>query len=102
MSRTARACSLRSARVATASTAAAAPAAAATVTTRDLLDGLQDPTRWMMNGGEYDGHRHSPLTQITPENVSQLTPQWTFQTGTLGSFQTTPIVLDGVLYATGL
>ena len=40
--------------------------------------------------------RHSPLTQITPENVNQLTAQWTFQTGTLGSFQTTPIVIDGV------
>jgi alcohol dehydrogenase (cytochrome c) len=71
------------------------------VTSQDLLDGLKDPTRWLTNGGEYSGQRHSPLTQITPENVSQLVAQWTFQTGTLGSFQTTPIVIDGVLYATG-
>ena len=51
--------------------------------------------------GDYNGQRHSPLTQITPENVNQLSAQWTFQTGTLGSFQTTPIVIDGVLYVTG-
>ena len=41
------------------------------------------------------------MTQITPENVSQLTTQWTFQTGVLGSFQATPIVIDGVIYITG-
>jgi alcohol dehydrogenase (cytochrome c) len=51
--------------------------------------------------GTYDGQRHSPLTQITPENVDTLTAQWTFQTGQLGSFQTTPLVHDGVLYVTG-
>ena len=79
----------------------AAQTAAPQVSSQDLLDGLKDPTRWLTNGGEYNGQRHSPLTQITPENVNQLTAQWTFQTGTLGSFQTTPIVVDGVLYATG-
>ena len=71
------------------------------VTPQDLLDGLKDPTRWLTNGGEYSGQRHSPLTQVTRENVDQLVAQWTFQTGTLGSFQTTPIVVDGVLYVTG-
>jgi alcohol dehydrogenase (cytochrome c) len=71
------------------------------VTSQDLLDGLKDPGRWLTYGGDYNGQRHSPLTQITPENVGQLSAQWTFQTGVLGSFQTTPVVLDGVIYATG-
>src|SRR3989449_6793613 len=71
------------------------------VTSQDLLDGQKDPSRWLTYSGDYSGHRHSPLTQITPENVHQLSAQWTFQTGTLGSFQTTPLVLDGVLYVTG-
>jgi alcohol dehydrogenase (cytochrome c) len=75
--------------------------AAPTVTPQDLLDGLKDPTRWLTYSGDYSGQRHSPLTQITPENVHQLTAQWTFQTGALGSFQTTPLVIDGVLYVTG-
>ena len=83
------------------SVALAAQTTSSQVSSQDLLDGLKDPTRWLTNGGEYNGQRSSPLTQITPENVSQLTPQWTFQTGTLGSFQTTPVVVDGVLYVTG-
>jgi alcohol dehydrogenase (cytochrome c) len=76
-------------------------ATSGTVTAQDLLNGLKDPTRWLTYSGDYNGHRHSPLTQITSANVQQLTPQWTFQTGALGSFQTTPLVLDGVLYVTG-
>ena len=79
----------------------AAQTAGPQVTSQDLLDGLKDPTRWLTYGGDYSGTRNSPLTQITPENVNQLSPQWTFQTGTLGSFQTTPVVADGVIYATG-
>jgi len=80
---------------------ATAGAPSSLITNRDLLDGLKDPTRWLTYSGTYDGHRHSPLTQITPANVDRLTAQWTFQTGQLGSFQTTPIVVDGVLYVTG-
>src|SRR5262245_8735332 len=81
--------------------AALAAQTAGPVTPQDLLDGLKDPGRWLTNGGDYNGHRHSPLTQITPANVGQLSTQWTFQTGTLGNFQTTPVVIDGVIYATG-
>jgi alcohol dehydrogenase (cytochrome c) len=81
--------------------AAAPTASTAPIANRDLLEGLNDPTRWLSYSGTYDGHRHSPLTQITPENVDRLTAQWTFQTGQLGSFQTTPLVVDGVLYVTG-
>src|SRR3989442_317979 len=80
---------------------AAQQTASPQVTSQDLLDGQKDPSRWLTYSGDYSGHRHSPLTQITPENVHQLSAQWTFQTGTLGSFQTTPLVLDGVLYVTG-
>ncbi len=72
-----------------------------TVTADDLRQGLADPGKWLMFGGTYDGQRHSPLTQITPENVGQLVPQWTFQTDTLGRFETTTLLLDNVLYVTG-
>jgi len=83
------------------SVALAAQTGTPLITSQDLLDGLKDPTRWLTYGGDYSSQRHSPLTQITPENVNQLTAQWTFQTGTTGSFQTTPLVVDGVLYVTG-
>ncbi|HYU78152.1 MAG TPA: PQQ-dependent dehydrogenase, methanol/ethanol family [Vicinamibacterales bacterium] len=82
-------------------TVSAQEATSPQVTSQDLLSGLTDPTKWLTYSGDYKGHRHSPLTQITPENVGQLTAQWTFQTGVLGSFQATPIVLDGVIFITG-
>jgi alcohol dehydrogenase (cytochrome c) len=72
------------------------------ITTKDLLDGFATPTRWLTYSGDYSGRRHSPLTQITPANVAQLTPQWTFQTGVpTRQFETSTLVIDGTLYVTG-
>ncbi len=72
------------------------------VTNQELLAGLPaDGSRWLTFGGDYANQRHSPLTQITPENVSHLQPQWTFQTRTLGNFETTTLMRDNVLYVTG-
>ena len=72
------------------------------VTFDEILGGLPpDGSRWLTFGGSYTNQRHSPLTQITPANVNRLMPQWTFQTGTLGNFQTTTLVRDNVLYVTG-
>jgi len=74
----------------------------AAVTNQDLLAGLTpDGSKWLMYHGNYAGHRFSPLTQITPQNVSQLKAQWTFQTRLTPNFQTTPILVDNVLYVTG-
>jgi alcohol dehydrogenase (cytochrome c) len=71
------------------------------ITGKDLLEGLNNPTRWLTYSGDYTGQRFSPLTQISPANASQLAAQWTFQTGVVNKFEATPLVLDGVLYATG-
>jgi alcohol dehydrogenase (cytochrome c) len=71
------------------------------ITWADLQSGLKDPARWLTFSGDYTGQRHSPLTQITPANVASLQPQWTFQTDTLGRFETTSLLIDNVLYVTG-
>ena len=72
------------------------------VSNQDILKGLDtDGANWLTFGGNYENHRFSPLTQITPENVGRLQPQWTFQTNTLGAFETTTLVRDNVLYVTG-
>jgi alcohol dehydrogenase (cytochrome c) len=72
------------------------------VSPQELLDGLPaDGSRWVTFGGSYTNQRHSPLTQITPENVGRLVPQWVFQTDTAGRFETTPLLRDNVLYVTG-
>jgi alcohol dehydrogenase (cytochrome c) len=69
-----------------------------------LLGGLKDPTKWLMFGGDYTSRRNSPLTQLTPQNVNQLTPRWLFQTPAPApgrGLESTPVVLDGVIYITG-
>jgi alcohol dehydrogenase (cytochrome c) len=74
----------------------------ALVTAQEILDGLPaDGSRWLTFGGNYTNQRHSPLTQISPQNVTRLAPQWTFQTGTLGNLETTSLLRDNVLYVTG-
>ena len=82
----------------------AQPVASQPVTSKMLLGGLNDPTKWLMFGGDYTSQRHSPLTQLTPQNVDRLTPRWLFQTQALApgrGLETTPLVLDGVMYITG-
>jgi alcohol dehydrogenase (cytochrome c) len=71
------------------------------VTSTQLLAGTANQSQWLMFGGDYTSRRHSPLTQLTPQNVHRLVHQWTFQTGTLGMFETTPLLIDGTLYVTG-
>src|SRR5207244_5789528 len=74
------------------------------ITGQDLLAGLANPTRWLQYSGDYSGKRHSPLTQITPQNVAQLKAQWAFQADTIATgrgFESTPLVVNGVIYLTG-
>jgi PQQ-dependent dehydrogenase (methanol/ethanol family) len=74
------------------------------VKAQDLLNGLKNPARWLQYSGDYTGQRHSPLMQITPANVNRLTPQWAFQADTIATgrgFESTPLVVDGVIYLTG-
>ena len=76
-------------------------AVAQDITSRDLSDGLANPSRWLTYSGDFTGQRFSPLSQITPANAEQLAAQWAFQTGVNTKFEATPIVIDGVLYVTG-
>jgi alcohol dehydrogenase (cytochrome c) len=58
------------------------------------------PDSWPTYHGDYSGRRHSRLTQITPENVHQLTVAWTFQTGAGAPIKASPILVNGVIYLT--
>jgi quinoprotein glucose dehydrogenase len=53
---------------------------------------------WPVYGHDAGGARFSPLKQITAENVGKLRRAWTYHTGDSGSFETTPIVVDHVMY----
>jgi alcohol dehydrogenase (cytochrome c) len=55
---------------------------------------------WPTYHGDFSGQRHSKLTQITPDNVRQLTLAWAFQTGQTQQIKSTPILVNGVIYIT--
>lgn len=59
-----------------------------------------DPRNWLTYSGNYFGHRYSGLKQIDLSSVRRLRPVWTFQSGVPGRLQTSPIVVDGVMYIT--
>ena len=53
---------------------------------------------WPANGGAPGNAHYSPLVQITRANVTQLEVAWSFDTQESGGLQTSPIIVDGVLY----
>src|SRR5678810_539365 len=57
---------------------------------------------WRLHNLDLAGTRFSPATQINASNVKSLTPRWLFQHGVIDgvSNQTTPIVVDDVMYVT--
>jgi alcohol dehydrogenase (cytochrome c) len=81
--------------------AAFAFALCAQITYQQVLESGKQPQNWLTYSGDYSSWRYSKLDQITTENASRLSLQWAFQTASLGQFETTPLVIDGVLYGTG-
>jgi alcohol dehydrogenase (cytochrome c) len=63
-----------------------------------ILNANQEPHNWLTYSGTNMSQRHSPLTQITPQNVKNLEQQWVFQARSLEKFEATPLVVDGVMY----
>lgn len=73
-------------------------AAAAGIDDDRLKSAATDAANWITHGRDLAATRFSPSTHITPENVARLRPDFIYQTGTSATFQTTPLVADGVMY----
>jgi len=71
------------------------------VTPERLLEAAKEPQNWLMYSGDYAGRRYSSLDQINTKSAASLVPKWAYQTTAGGKFETTSLVVDGVLYATG-
>jgi len=65
-----------------------------------LLRAAAEPHNWMMYSGTYASQRYSTLSQINPSNVKNLEQKWIFQAESLEKFETTPLVVDGIMYIT--
>jgi alcohol dehydrogenase (cytochrome c) len=72
----------------------------AQVTYQRLLDAGKDSGNWLTYSGTYQSWRYSELNQITPANAGKLKLQWVYQMPTTLMVETTPIVVDGIMYVT--
>jgi alcohol dehydrogenase (cytochrome c) len=65
------------------------------------LDGADSATsNWLMYNKGYRGERYSTLTQINTTNAASLRPVCLYQLGELGTFETGPVMYDGIVYVT--
>src|SRR5580704_7639298 len=72
----------------------------AQVTSERLLRSADEPQNWLTYSGTYLSQRYSPLKQIDAANVKNLELKWAFQAQSLQKFETTPLVVDGIMYLT--
>jgi alcohol dehydrogenase (cytochrome c) len=72
----------------------------AQITSQRLAAAASEPQNWLTYSGSYSGGRYSPLDRITPQNVRNLKLQWAYQSPVAGNWQTSPLVVDGVMYLT--
>ena len=72
----------------------------AQVTPERLLHASDEPQNWLTYSGSYASQRYSTLKQLDPSNIKNLELKWVFQAQSLQKFETTPLVVDGVMYIT--
>ena len=70
------------------------------VTYDRLLNADKEPGNWLMYSHTYSGWRFSALDRITTQNVKNLGVKWLFQGRSQEKFETTPLVVDGIMYLT--
>ena len=69
--------------------------------TQDLLSrAAGDGNNFLHTNGNYKQTRYYPNRQINSGNVTKLRPAWLFQTEVKETMETTPIVVNGIMYVT--
>ena len=74
--------------------------AAQSVTYDEILHSATHPEDWLTYGGNYASQRFSELKQINKTNVDSLKLRWVYQLRRQGIFESSPIVVDGMMYVT--
>ena len=85
------------------SAAAAAPAQShevRSVSQQMLNAAADDENNWIHPNKDYTQTRYSKAAQINTGNVAKLRPAFVFQTAVVESMETSPIVVDGVMFLT--
>jgi len=66
-----------------------------------IKNSAAEPQNWLTYWGDYRGTHFSPLRGIDTKNVTQLQVKWAAQLPGDSLLQSTPIVVDGVMYTAG-
>jgi len=75
-------------------------AQSAPVTYDRLLHADAEPQNWLTYSGSYDSRRFSKLSEINRSNVKSLALKWIYQLESLQKPETSPLVVNGVMYLT--
>ena len=59
-----------------------------------------DGNNFLHTNGNYEQTRYYPARQINVSDVHKLRPAWIFQTEVVESLETSPIVVNGIMYIT--
>ncbi|HTG04545.1 MAG TPA: PQQ-dependent dehydrogenase, methanol/ethanol family [Bradyrhizobium sp.] len=71
------------------------------VNLQSIIETDSKPGQWLTYAGNYSGHRHSLLRQVTKSNVRNLRLAWVAQLRQVDrELQVSPIVAGGVMYVT--
>ena len=69
--------------------------------TQDMMNRAgADANNFLHTNGNYSQTRYYPASQINTSNVKNLRPAWIFQTEIVESMETSPLVINGVMYVT--
>ena len=83
-----------------ASSATTATAAITPVSQQQLSNAHKDGANFLHTNANYEQTRFYPNAQINRGNVAHLHPAWIFSTEVKESLETSPIIVDGVMYIT--
>src|SRR5450631_2008950 len=72
----------------------------ASVTQSQLNAAAKSTNNFLLTNGNYAQTRFHPAREISRENVKKLHVAWIFQTDVKESLETSPIIVDGVMYVT--
>ena len=78
----------------------AATAAITPVSQQQLNNAAKDGSNFLHTNANYEQTRFYPNAQINRGNVGHLHPAWIFSTEVKESLETSPIIVDGVMYVT--
>ena len=66
-----------------------------------IRNSAAEPQNWLTYWGDYLGRHYSALKEISTANVKQLQARWSVQMPGDSVLESTPLVVDGVMYVTG-